>query len=35
MRLFDSHAHYYDSAFDPDRDTVLSGLAARDRKSVV
>ena len=35
MRLFDSHAHYYYSAFDPDRDTVLSGLAARGVAGVV
>ncbi len=25
--IFDSHAHYNDSRFDPDRDSVLSGLA--------
>ena len=28
MRLFDSHAHYYDDAFDPDRAEVLSSLPA-------
>ena len=27
--LFDTHAHYYDDAFDPDRDQVLSGLSAK------
>lgn len=27
-RLFDSHAHYDDPAFDPDRDTVIGGLKA-------
>ena len=26
--IFDTHAHYYDSAFDPDRDAVLSALPA-------
>lgn len=26
---FDTHAHYYDEAFDPDRDGVLSGLPAK------
>ena len=26
---FDTHAHYYDDAFDPDRDEVLSALPAR------
>jgi len=26
MKLFDTHAHYYDAAFDPDRDAVLSAL---------
>ena len=41
MRLFDTHAHYYDAAFDADRDAVLSSLPAHgvervvDRKSVV
>lgn len=35
MRLFDSHAHYYDDAFDPDRDAVLSALAAKGVEGVV
>lgn len=35
MRLFDSHAHYYDDAFDPDRDAVLSGLEAKGVEGVV
>jgi len=35
MRLFDSHAHYYDDAFDADRDEVLSGLAAQGVEGVV
>lgn len=35
MRLFDTHAHYYDEAFDPDRDAVLSGLAEKGVKGVV
>ena len=26
--LFDTHAHYYDQAFDGDRDAVLSALPA-------
>ena len=26
--LFDTHAHYYAEAFDPDRDAVLSALPA-------
>ena len=35
MRLFDSHAHYYDDAFDPDRDEVLKGLPAKGVEGVV
>jgi len=35
MRLFDSHAHYYDDAFDADRGEVLSGLAAQGVEGVV
>ena len=27
--LFDTHAHYYDKAFDPDRDALLSALPER------
>lgn len=35
MRLFDTHAHYYDSAFDADRDAVLASLPARGVERVV
>lgn len=35
MRLFDTHAHYYDDAFDPDRDAVLSALPAAGVTRVV
>ena len=35
MRLFDTHAHYYDDAFDADRDAVLSALPAQGVKWVV
>lgn len=35
MRLFDTHAHYYDDAFDADRDQVLSSLPARGVERVV
>jgi TatD DNase family protein len=28
--LFDTHAHYYDQAFDPDRDAVLTSLPQED-----
>ena len=35
MRLFDTHAHYYDEAFDPDRGAVLSGLGAKGVELVV
>ena len=35
MRLFDSHAHYYDDAFDPDRAEVLSSLPAHGVTGVV
>lgn len=35
MRLFDTHAHYYDKAFDGDRDAVLSGLHNKDVTLVV
>ena len=35
MRLFDSHAHYYDDAFDPDRDRVLSSLPEKGVEGVV
>ncbi len=35
MRLFDTHAHYYDDAFDPDRAAVLSSLAQHGVELVV
>lgn len=35
MRLFDTHAHYYDEAFDPDRDQVLSTLSQKGVELVV
>ncbi len=35
MQLFDSHAHYYDKAFDPDRDAVLSALPSKGVTGVV
>lgn len=35
MRLFDTHAHYYDDAFDPDREEVLRSLAANGVERVV
>ncbi len=35
MRLFDTHAHYYDERFDPDRDAVLSALPSRGVERVV
>lgn len=35
MRLFDTHAHYYDEAFDPDREQVLSGLREKHVELVV
>ena len=35
MRIFDTHAHYYDEAFDPDRDEVLAGLPAKGVELVV
>lgn len=33
--LFDTHAHYYDNAFDPDRDALLSALPERGVELVV
>ena len=30
IRLFDSHAHLYDSKFDPDREAILTGLRERN-----
>lgn len=35
MRLFDTHAHYYDERFDEDRDAVLSGLREKGVELVV
>jgi TatD DNase family protein len=35
MRLFDSHAHYDDPAFEPDREALLSALPARGVAGVV
>ena len=35
MPIFDTHAHYYDDAFDPDRDELLSSLPARGVELVV
>lgn len=35
MRLFDTHAHYYDDAFDGDREEVLRSLAASGVERVV
>jgi TatD DNase family protein len=35
MRLFDTHAHYYDDAFDADRDQVLASLSAHGVERVV
>lgn len=35
MRFFDTHAHYYDDAFDADRDAVLSDLPSHGVKRVV
>jgi TatD DNase family protein len=35
MPIFDTHAHYYDEAFDSDRDELLSSLPARGVELVV
>ncbi len=35
MRLFDTHAHYYDERFDEDREVVLSGLREKGVELVV
>ena len=35
MPIFDTHAHYYDDAFDPDRDALLSSLPQRGVTKVV
>ena len=32
---FDSHAHYEDGRFDPDREQVLSGLPSRGIEGVI
>lgn len=35
MPIFDTHAHYYDEAFDPDRDALLSALPSKGVELVV
>ena len=35
MPIFDTHAHYYDEAFDPDRDALLAELPAKGVELVV
>lgn len=35
MAIFDTHAHYYDDAFDPDRDALLASLPSRGVELVV
>ncbi len=35
MSIFDTHAHYYDDAFDADRDALLSGLPAKGVELIV
>ncbi len=35
MPIFDTHAHYYDAAFDPDRDDLLAALPERGVELVV
>lgn len=35
MRLFDTHVHYYDERFDPDREEVLTGLRGKGVELVV
>ncbi len=35
MRLFDTHAHYYDEAFEPGRDRILAALPAEGVERVV
>lgn len=35
MSIFDTHAHYYDEAFDADRDKLLSGLPAKGVELIV
>lgn len=35
MPIFDTHAHYYDAAFDPDRDDLLTALPERGVELVV
>ncbi|MCD8004808.1 MAG: TatD family hydrolase [Oscillospiraceae bacterium] len=35
MGIFDTHAHYYDTAFDPDRDALLSSLPGKGVELVV
>ena len=33
MKIFDTHAHYDDEAFDKDRDELLTSLFSGDRSS--
>lgn len=35
MAIFDTHAHYYDDAFDPDRDALLASLPSKGVELVV
>lgn len=35
MPIFDTHAHYYDEAFDPDRDELLSSLPSKGVELIV
>ena len=35
MRLFDTHAHYYDEAFDTDRDALLASLPGKGVQRIV
>ena len=35
MGIFDTHAHYYDDAFDADRDELLSGLPSKGVELIV
>lgn len=35
MPIFDTHAHYYDTAFDPDRDELLAALPSKGVELVV
>lgn len=35
MPIFDTHAHYYDEAFDPDRDELLASLSSKGVELIV